>query len=420
MLASQIARATRQLARKKLSTFSSYVSNTAKAEIRLAKYRRTVYFFIKNTLITIDTCRTKNPGAETLIAKREKDFYNAIAPVASEYAFFIKAYKSIYKKFKKSLLLKRATQLPPELRKKVKAFHRYIFLQKKYLGFKNIKAKKERRILRKQINPQQKLYFRRESPYKAGFAALFSFVFDSEILFVNSLFQDFLPEILLTIVLLLNLILLALGLGEGRSKRLLVVESFFSLSRALLAVAVLYAMELIAGTSSSSLLGGFVSTSAYVTLIKLVTVLTGRFILMQSNKYIANHSRHLLEFPLVLTTAIFFMLLLIGSNHMVSAFLSLVGFSLNLYVLVLFDAPTATAREAGVKYFYLSTISSGLILYGIFLLYALLGTGNFYEIQQLLAVNTGFSEEGGDLIKLAIVFLLLGLFFKLSAFPGHL
>ncbi|MGZ6444707.1 MAG: proton-conducting transporter transmembrane domain-containing protein [Bdellovibrio sp.] len=122
----------------------------------------------------------------------------------------------------------------------------------------------------------------------------------------------------------------------------------------------------------------------------------------------------------MLTLAILFMLLLISSGHLISAFLTLVGFSLNLYVLILFDAPTAIAREAGIKYFYLSAFSSGLMIYGIFLLFLSLNTGHFVEIGQILATAPEVVSNSKTLVQYAILFLLVGLFFKLSAFPGHL
>jgi NADH-quinone oxidoreductase subunit N len=114
------------------------------------------------------------------------------------------------------------------------------------------------------------------------------------------------------------------------------------------------------------------------------------------------------------------MLLLVGAGHLISAFLALVGFSLNLYVLILFDATTAVAREAGVKYFYLSTISSGLMLYGIFLIFLITGTGHFLDISQILATEGELVAIAEPLLQLALTFLFVGLFFKLSAFPGHL
>lgn len=212
---------------------------------------------------------------------------------------------------------------------------------------------------------------------------------------------------------------LAIELGAGRSKRELASESFSALATTLIFVIALYTAQLLFG-ETASLFSGYAVTSTYVVALKLLTTITGRFILVGSSKYMSTHTRHLLEYPIVLTLAVLFMLLLVGSNHLVSSFISLVGFSLNLYVLILFDATSAVAREAGVKYFYLSTISSGLILYGIFLVYVVLGTGHFYEMHLALSslVVSGGAEN--NLLSLGIVFMLTGLFFKLSAFPGHL
>jgi len=152
----------------------------------------------------------------------------------------------------------------------------------------------------------------------------------------------------------------------------------------------------------------------------LLVAVTGYFILSQSHSYIQTHNRHLIEYPLTLTLAILFLLLLVGSSHLVSAFVAIVGFSLNLYVLVLFDATTAVAREAGIKYFYLSALSSGLMIYSIFLIILTLGTGNFFEMAQILSSDSELPYAATNLLQLGISFLLVGLFFKLSAFPGHL
>jgi NADH-quinone oxidoreductase subunit N len=228
-----------------------------------------------------------------------------------------------------------------------------------------------------------------------------------------------LPEVTLTLVISYVLTILAIELGKGRAKKDLAFDSIYALQDGLAYVAILYTIQLILG-DTEALFNGYLLTSTYVITLKLLTVISGRFILDSSELYMENHSRHLLEYPLVLTLAILFMLLLVGAGHLISAFLALVGFSLNLYVLILFDAPTAVAREAGVKYFYLSTFSSGLILYGVFLMFFVLGTGHFREIGQLLATTPELLENGQHLLQYAILFLLIGLFFKLSAFPGHL
>lgn len=164
---------------------------------------------------------------------------------------------------------------------------------------------------------------------------------------------------------------------------------------------------------AEELIGAYMAVTSFGTSLKLLTLFCAMFILSASRRYMDEHARHLLEYPLVFSLATLFLLLLIGSTHMMATFFALVGFSLNLYVLVLFDAPYAAAREAGIKYYYLSTFSSGLILYGIFLLFVVAGTLQFDEIAQELATSS-------PLLRVGITFLLIGFFFKLSAFPGHL
>lgn len=228
-----------------------------------------------------------------------------------------------------------------------------------------------------------------------------------------------LPELGLTILLSVVLILLAIGLGQARSKKALALESLVALRRGLSFVLALYVMQFCCA-SELALFNGYVLTSSYVIALKILTVFSGRFILSSSENYLRSHSRHLLEYPVTLTLAVLFMLLLVSAGHLISAFLALVGFSLNLYVLILFDATTAVAREAGVKYFYLSTISSGLMLYGIFLIFLITGTGHFLDISQILATEGELVAIAEPLLQLALTFLFVGLFFKLSAFPGHL
>jgi len=112
------------------------------------------------------------------------------------------------------------------------------------------------------------------------------------------------------------------------------------------------------------------------------------------------------------------MLLLVSATHIMSLFLSLVGFSLGLYVLIMFDASLAPSREAGLKYYYLSALSSGLILYGLILLYITGATGSFIELHGLLKCN--LPPKSLLLASTAITITIVGFFFKLSAVPGHL
>jgi len=97
------------------------------------------------------------------------------------------------------------------------------------------------------------------------------------------------------------------------------------------------------------------------------------------------------------------------------------GFSINLYILILFEALNPLVREAGIKYFYLSAFSSGLLIMGVFLLMFVFKTGTFISINFILSSQSYFFITRGEVfIIFGVVLMLVGLMFKLSAFPGHL
>jgi proton-translocating NADH-quinone oxidoreductase chain N len=98
--------------------------------------------------------------------------------------------------------------------------------------------------------------------------------------------------------------------------------------------------------------------------------------------------------------------------------LSLAGFSLNLYILVLYDGSDTASREASLKYFYLSTLSAGFILFGVLLIYIIVGDVTYYAIR--FHMSAPIDAYARKVMSIGVLFILLGFFFKLSAFPGHL
>lgn len=165
---------------------------------------------------------------------------------------------------------------------------------------------------------------------------------------------------------------------------------------------------------------GYIRTSTYVSIRKLIALSSCGFVLANSRKYVANHKQHLLEYAIVFVLTALFRMLVISSSNFRSAFRSIVGFSLNLYVLILFDASKSAGREAGVKYYFLSTFSSGLMLYGIFLFFISTGTLSLFESALSISNSIEVSTETPIRLQIGLALLFTGLFFKLSAFPGHL
>jgi NADH:ubiquinone oxidoreductase subunit 2 (subunit N) len=166
------------------------------------------------------------------------------------------------------------------------------------------------------------------------------------------------------------------------------------------------------------MLNGYLVSDVNSLHFKLLVFATGYFVLDASVTHLRRRATHLLEYTPLMLVALLFLLLLVGSNNTIAAFFTVAGFSICLYVLIFSDAALKVAREAGIKYYYLSTFSSGLMIYGFFLVYAAVGTGDLTDIALLL--STGAFKESLGLISTGVTFALIGLLFKLSAFPGHL
>jgi len=119
------------------------------------------------------------------------------------------------------------------------------------------------------------------------------------------------------------------------------------------------------------------------------------------------------EYPLLLLFSVLGMFLMISSNDLMSFYLGLELQSLALYILASIDRDNLKSNESGIKYFVLSALSSGLLLYGCSLLYGFTGSTNFEEINLKIEIeNTG--------AVFAMVFILVGLAFKVSAVPFHM
>jgi NADH-quinone oxidoreductase subunit N len=89
-----------------------------------------------------------------------------------------------------------------------------------------------------------------------------------------------------------------------------------------------------------------------------------------------------------------------------------------LYILILYDGADGASREAALKYFYLSTLSAGFILFGVLLIYTTTGEAVYFDIRAYMLDDV--NPYALKIMSIGVVFILLGFFFKLSAAPGHL
>jgi NADH-quinone oxidoreductase subunit N len=122
------------------------------------------------------------------------------------------------------------------------------------------------------------------------------------------------------------------------------------------------------------------------------------------------------EFPVLVLFSTIGMMVMVAASNMMTLYLGLELQSLALYVLAAFARDDLRSSEAGLKYFVLSGLASGLLLYGISLVYGFAGTMDFVQLRTLLA-NPAAASPG---LVVGIVFVLVGLAFKVSAVPFHM
>ena len=156
----------------------------------------------------------------------------------------------------------------------------------------------------------------------------------------------------------------------------------------------------------------FISDSFSI-FIKILILISSLFILYSSQVFIKDNNINKFEYPIIFLIAILGMFFMVSSNDLILFYLGLELQSLALYILTAIDRDNLKSTESGIKFFILSALSSGLLLYGCSLLYGFTGSTNFEIINKELT-----SENVGAVF--AMVFILVGLAFKVSAVPFHM
>ena len=136
--------------------------------------------------------------------------------------------------------------------------------------------------------------------------------------------------------------------------------------------------------------------------------------LILSREYMARHDIDLFEFPVLVLLATLGMCMLVSAQSLIALYLGLELMSLALYVIAAFHRDDVRASEAGLKYFVLGALSSGMLLYGSSLIYGYAGTVSFTGIAAALQGDVSIGVIFG------LVFVLAGLAFKMSIVPFHM
>src|SRR5437764_10406709 len=147
--------------------------------------------------------------------------------------------------------------------------------------------------------------------------------------------------------------------------------------------------------------------------LKLLALAGSAVAILMSLDYLTTQKQEKFEYAILILLSTAGMLMLISAADLIALYLGLELMSLALYVVAAIERDSARASEAGLKYFVLGALSSGMLLYGASLIYGFTGTVSFAGIAKA-------AGEGGLGLVFGLVFLLAGLCFKVSAVPFHM
>ena len=212
------------------------------------------------------------------------------------------------------------------------------------------------------------------------------------------------PEIFLSLSIML---LLMIGVFKKNSERLV-----YNLSTIILLILLALLVNLFS-ISETYVFNESYKIDNLSSFMKILTIVSAIFVMISSSTYLKSLNILKIEYPILILSSILGMMVMISSNDLIVFYLGLELQSLALYVLASFNRDNVLSSESGLKYFVLSALSSGLLLYGCSLVYGFSGTTNF--------TNIAYSSTNIDYgVTFGLVFIIVGLAFKISAVPFHM
>src|SRR5579871_3665196 len=216
--------------------------------------------------------------------------------------------------------------------------------------------------------------------------------------------QPVLPELVLAVG---AMALLMLGAFRGQGTTKLVTW----LAVALLIVVGILELTLPAG-KLTTFGGGFI-VDDFARFLKILALIGSAVTLVLSTEFLSDPSRRIFEYSVLVLLSTLGMMVLISAGDLIALYLGLELMSLALYVVAASNRDNVKSTEAGLKYFVLGALSSGMLLYGASLVYGFTGTVSFAGI-------AAAAKVGNIGLVFGLVFLLAGLCFKVSAVPFHM
>lgn len=219
-------------------------------------------------------------------------------------------------------------------------------------------------------------------------------------------FNIVLPEVLLAVYAMAALLF---GVYTGKDK----LTGALTWATAALFVVLAFWIG-VNGEGERTAFGGLFNDDPFARYAKVTILLSAAAVLVISLDYLMRRGLARFEYPILITLSVVGMMMMVSAGDLMALYVGLELQSLALYVVASFRRDSAKSTEAGLKYFVLGSMSSGLLLYGASLTYGYAGTTLFSGILSTL-------HHGAPLgLLFGLVFMLSGLAFKVSAAPFHM
>ena len=164
------------------------------------------------------------------------------------------------------------------------------------------------------------------------------------------------------------------------------------------------------------IMNGMFIIDHFASMVKCMLMGAGALVLLLSSNWLREDNGRPFEFVVLILLSILGMMFMVSANDLLTMYMAVEMSSLALYVLASFMRDHAKSSEAGLKYFVLGALSSGMMLFGMSLIYGFSGTTSFDSLAKLFAVHGMVSK--GTIVGLVLV--IVGLCFKVSAVPFHM
>ncbi len=219
-----------------------------------------------------------------------------------------------------------------------------------------------------------------------------------------------LPEIFLAISAL-TLLMVGVFFKRANDSRTI---PFFCIAVLILAIPLVISVS----EERMTTFGGLFIADEFSAYIKVLVLLSAAAIILISKEYLRIQVINLFEFPILIILAALGMMMMISANDLLGLYLGIELQSLSLYIIAAFQKNSSRSAEAGLKYFVLGALSSGLMLYGMSMIYGFAGSTGFDELARIFSgLNEGPVFFG---VIVGIVFIVAGFAFKVSSVPFHM